>query len=665
MTIEATRPLEGTVVDPSTGPTTGKQTRELGWFGSRLARGLTEAPREYRAWRQATEYDNAIAIAKEAKDQTKLIIAQDRKAAAIKERRERMRWFWAATIPFAAGGCFWVTLTCGLLLVAAVAAHVKLSVKVPGGWLGKAALAFVVSLVAEILVAVLGMHPDINLGAWMWRPWMLSGLLLELLAGLVVLIVWAGPDGSIADNLAEMAPAEKPRSNTPDIVNAVLATKALPQETEPILVQPGIRPGNGGMIWTATIDTCGPSATALVAPKPLAELAARLGLSTRRLIATVDEDCGTRLHLTGITGQPWRTVRSPLLGMQPIDLWGGIPFGPSVEGDEVTYRVEGVNSLFGGESGAGKSTALAAVWAAFALSPTSRIYAIDGGEVDTEPLRRSGLASGWTTDLTEGQRILNEVLAEVDRRQHLLARAELRKVSPAFFAEHGLGFDLLLIDELATFTQGTGKGGKDFADTLRQVAQRCRKTGIHLILSTQSPSVDAIDADARDVIPVRWAGRARSADLAAKILGKGTIGRGVDPRNLPTSDDAKGVGWFSAPWREVQQRPYELTDADLKAICARGIELRRGHQVVTAADEDRALAGRVSELVRDVGVTVPQGRVMLAREVADRLDVGQDVLRLALARVGVRTQKVSRPDSPSAHNHAHYVLSDLPAVKAV
>lgn len=536
-------------------------------------------------------------------------------------------------------------------------------------------------VLAEMLMLLLYVAPQIRGLSWALSWWYLAppvviiGPALLLAAAMGWRWAWKATvgDGTIADNLPRggvdaMAAQDAVSRDVPGVVGAALATKRLPDGTLPALVEPGVINGNNGMIWQATIDTAGasgvggPSATVLLEPKARAEFAARLGLSVRRVILTVDEDRGSRLHVTGITGRPWIDRPHPLLTLAQVDIADGIPWSVTVEGDVLPYEVAGSNSLFGGESGAGKSTAMAGVWGGFCLSPSSRIWVIDGGEVDTEPLRRAGIPDGWTTDLPEGVKILAEVLAEVDRRQHLLAGSGIRKPNAEWFAEHGLSYDLLLIDELATFTQRKGAEAAEFADILRLISQRCRKTGVHLLLGIQSPSVEAIDADSRDVIPVRWCGRARSADMANKVLGKGAVGRGIDPRELP---DVKGVGWFSGPSREVITRPFDLSDADLAAICLRGAALRKGSGFVSAADEDKALARRVSVLVRDEGADVPAGRVMLARELAHVLEIGQDELRLALARVGVRTQKVSRPDRPDAHNHSHYVLSDLPASRAI
>lgn len=525
------------------------------------------------------------------------------------------------------------------------------------GWLWPSRLWGAVAAAA----AALFVHLALDRPAWQ--------LALAWLVPILGWLTWAASDGEVfGDGQPEaLAPAEVARDNRPNIVQAVLATGALKADATPLLVQPGVLPGNNGTIWTAAIDTGGQSATVFLERKPRAELAARLDLSEQRLLLTVDKNRGQRLHLTGIVGKPFPDgVAHPLLSTPEVDLWQPLPFGTDVTGAQVGYTVPGANALFGGESGAGKSVAVFDVVAGFALSRRSRIWAIDGGEVDTEVLNRTGLAAGWTTERKTALQILREVLTEVERRQNLLGAAgddDDVKVTPEWMAEHDLGHDLLLIDELATFTQDRTPEARDFMDLLRPIAQRCRKTGIHLLLSTQSPSADAIDPDARDVIPVRWCGRARSVDLAGKALGKGTVGRGVDPRTLP--EDVEGVGWFSTLRTDVVVRPYFLTRRERRTICDRGADLRRAAHVHTAADDDRLLAARVAELIKAEGVTVGDRRVMLARDVAVRFETDQMQLRAVLGRLGIGTQKVWRPDDGTASNRAHYVLTDFPAVRAI
>jgi hypothetical protein len=112
-------------------------------------------------------------------------------------------------------------------------------------------------------------------------------------------------------------------------------------------------------------------------------------------------------------------------------------------------------------------------------------------------------------------------------------------------------------------------------------------------------------------------------------------------------------------------RPYGMSDADLAMLCTQAVALRRGHTVTTAADADRLLADRVSALVRAEGATVPQGRVMPARVVAERLSVDQMQLREALGRLDVWPVKASRPDDAAEHGRMHYVLSDLPVSRVI
>lgn len=306
--------------------------RERSWLGSRIARGLVEAPAEYRAWRAATEYDDAVAVARENKDQTKLIIAQDRKRDAIAARRRAMAWLASVVVPVLLGGWMWASIVLGALLVLLAMVGRRVA-KVPGVLLGQVGVALAVSVGVELVNAILGIHPDVDGGSLMWTPWMLAWPVLAFLAGLVRLIVWVDPDGTIADDLAAMAPAEVEAPDVPPVIEAVTATGALPKDTAALLVQPGIRSGNDGQIWTATVETGGPSAEPLVSGKPRAELAARLGLSSRRILLTVDEDRGSRLHIVGIPGDPWRNPPGhPLLELGPVDTWKPIPFGPDVEG---------------------------------------------------------------------------------------------------------------------------------------------------------------------------------------------------------------------------------------------------------------------------------------------------------------------------------------------
>jgi hypothetical protein len=649
----------------------------------RFLHGCGIARAELRAWWNAADYDIQIAALHLAGDHKAVAVLKD-KAETLKTKRRTfataLAWNVAAVAwPVLTGGWVWATVAAGCWLIFAL--FFQQAKAMHGGVVMRAVFAFAVAMALQLLLALpFGVHPNPFRG-WGWAPAYLLPPLIAPLPAVAWLLHWmweaTKDDGSIADNLpgAVMAPEKVEHDNTPQVVKAIKAAGGTAlKDITPALVQPGVTFPRPGVVWTASADlggsdgVGGPSAEPLVKGKTRAELAAQLGLSRETMLATVDRKRGSRLHMVGIVGDCWSGQPAhPFLSLDRVDTWRPFPIGVDYLGRQVTYTIPGTHTLAGGETGSGKSVFLADVWTAFALSPPSLIHVIDGGEVNTKILEKTGLATAWTTDRNEGIKILAEVLAEVDRRQTLLAQADDDdgddKATPQWMDEHGLGHNLLLIDELPTYTQDGSKDAKTFADLLRELLQRARKTGIHLVLSAQSPSVDVIDSDSRSIIAVRWAGRARDVELAAKILGSGTIGRGVDPRDIDR--EVEGLGWYSDLTGDVLMRPYHLTRRERKTICERGVELRRGATVATAADEDRILADRVAALIRSEGFTVPQGRVMPARDVATRLSVDQMQLREALGRIGTWPTKVSRPDDGEAHARMHYVLSDLPVSRAI
>lgn len=639
--------------------------RERSWLGSRIARGLVEAPAEYRAWRAATEYDDAVAVARENKDQTKLIIAQDRKRDAIAARTERMRWFWAVALPFAAGGWFWVTLTCGLLLAAAVAAHVKLSVKVPGQWLGKAALAFGVSLGTEILVAAIGMHPDVHIGAWAWRPWMLSGLAIELVIGLIVLIAWAGPDGTIADNLRDedMAPADPGESDYGGraILDAIEASEAkLAGDTRLQVVAPGIIPLAGGTIWKATLDTGGPSAEPILAARD--DIASRLGLSESRLIVERDPGYGRRVTVTGIVGNPWGPpTRSPLMDAQRFAFGTDpLPYGMTIERDLIDLPIFEMHYLVGGMPRRGKSTSCYPMWIAAALDPLAPIWVIDGGEVDTAVLKDAGLTRRWTNDPEEAFDVLGEIEEEVEHRQGLLRAAQLKRPNAEFYAEHGMSDGLVVFDEFATFTTNPDVAlAKKISKRLVSLLQRSPKTNIHFVLSTQSPSSNAFDTDGRGVVPGRIALLCDSSDMSDKVLGRYTAARlGIDASRLPSEKDKKGVQWLRTHEGARVVRPHLIDDDQMAMLVKRASVLRGGAKVAAKVP---SMLTVVHDLLRQRGVESMRtaevvGRLINAGHNLPEGLRGQQVLAATLSPLGVSPTQV-RADN----NLSHYFTADLTA----
>ncbi|MEK7111977.1 MAG: FtsK/SpoIIIE domain-containing protein, partial [Patescibacteria group bacterium] len=145
---------------------------------------------------------------------------------------------------------------------------------------------------------------------------------------------------------------------------------------------------------------------------------------------------------------PW-----PLAAAQAVSLWDPIPVGRDEQGEEVTVRLAtegqgGLNMLIGGIPGSGKSVAQSIWVAAAALDPHTRLWIMDGKQLDTAiwaPCAHRIVGPNGD----EAIHLLLELHHEMElRRRDLLAREDgAEKIAPGM----GLPLHFLLIDELAAY----------------------------------------------------------------------------------------------------------------------------------------------------------------------------------------------------------------------
>jgi S-DNA-T family DNA segregation ATPase FtsK/SpoIIIE len=536
-----------------------------------------------------------------------------------------------------------------------------------------AALTFVDAAVLGVGWGVLPFtaHPAGFCWGWdrVFLAWPGAALVLVLLA--LMKMAW---NGTVADDLpSDLAPAEVEKVDTTEnvIIAALKASSIkLPPDADPAIVSPGVTWHAGGTVWRCHLDTAkggrGPSAAPIVEPKPAEDFAARLGLGPKRLHMHIDPDLGSRVELIGVIGDPWGPpTRSPLMDVDRWDLWQGVPFGMDIMKQRVDVQVAFRNRLHGGAPDAGKSTSTYPVQAAFVLSPNSRLWVLDGGEVDTKPLYDHGLTYRWcNNNQDDALDILMELDAEVERRQTMLGEYGKdhprlgKKVSLQFFADHGLGFDLLLWDEMATFTNSGDKAlARDIMKTGTSIFQRCRKVGIHVLLSTQSPSSLAIDTDGRDVISDRYALACSTPQMSDKILGQGHVAEGTNAAKLTVGDR---LGYLSDSSGDRLVRADYLTDDDMDIVYARGKALRKG-RVDTRAGSVPPLVSAAVRLLRERGVEWMHTAEVVGRLRAAGHDLsegvkGQRELAAALKPFGAASVEV-RADG----GRARYLLDDLEA----
>jgi len=116
---------------------------------------------------------------------------------------------------------------------------------------------------------------------------------------------------------------------------------------------------------------------------------------------------------------------------------------------------------------------------------------------------------------------LEELEAVMAERNHMM-RGKAKSLSEyvAKYPKEKIPRILVIIDEVASIL-GQGESTKRVNHSLRQLTAKGRAAGIHIILSTQRPSVDAIDGGIKVNLAARLVGRMPSHTDSLTVLGTG------------------------------------------------------------------------------------------------------------------------------------------------
>jgi S-DNA-T family DNA segregation ATPase FtsK/SpoIIIE len=159
------------------------------------------------------------------------------------------------------------------------------------------------------------------------------------------------------------------------------------------------------------------------------------------------------------------------------------------------------------------------------------------------------------TDTKKSMGALKWAIDEMDRRYQILLEHGCRDIKSYHKDNHDLPYIVIVIDELADLMQTYGR---EVEGSIIRLAQMARATGIHLVLSTQRPSVEVITGLIKVNITTRIALQVASqidsrtildTSGAEKLLGKGdllfTSAELSKPRRLQgtfvTEDEIKAV----------------------------------------------------------------------------------------------------------------------------
>ena len=174
----------------------------------------------------------------------------------------------------------------------------------------------------------------------------------------------------------------------------------------------------------------------------------------------------------------------------------GFCIGRDVTGDLITANIEKMpHLLVAGATGSGKSIMLHSILISllYKNSPqTLKFILIDPKRVELSAY--NGLPHLIAPVIIQGKKALGVfrwAIAEMEKRYETLLKAGARDIQSynKKNPENPMAFIVIVVDEMADLMAAYGR---DIENAIVRLAQMARATGIHLILSTQRPSVEVI-----------------------------------------------------------------------------------------------------------------------------------------------------------------------------
>lgn len=203
------------------------------------------------------------------------------------------------------------------------------------------------------------------------------------------------------------------------------------------------------------------------------------------------------------------------------------PLGRNVSGDPVYDRlVRMPHLLIAGSTGSGKSVAIHNILTTLLLQKPPehlKLILIDAKRVELTVYNDiPHLLSSVITEPEKAIRVLKWATVEMDRRYELFSDVGIRDIvsynqKMRRAKAQPMPYIVIVIDELADIMS---RFGKDMEGVVVRLAQMARAVGIHLILSTQRPSVDVITGLIKANITYRMAFKVASQIDSRTIIDK-------------------------------------------------------------------------------------------------------------------------------------------------
>jgi len=187
---------------------------------------------------------------------------------------------------------------------------------------------------------------------------------------------------------------------------------------------------------------------------------------------------------------------------------------------------EAPHMLVAGATGAGKSVFLGSLIKQLKEIPNAELVLLDPKMV--ELIEYSDGVRAYSSNFRVIEKILHDLTKEMDKRYKVLQGEKVKNISE--LKGTTMPYIFVIIDEFGDLV--TGKTENTIKQSLLLLAQKARAAGIHVILTTQRPSVKIVDGDIKANFPTRVAFRtATNTDSqvildqggAEKLLGKGDM----------------------------------------------------------------------------------------------------------------------------------------------
>ncbi len=195
-----------------------------------------------------------------------------------------------------------------------------------------------------------------------------------------------------------------------------------------------------------------------------------------------------------------------------------VPLGKDVSGKTIYAELNKMpHLLIAGATGSGKSVCVNTIICSILMRARPdevKFILVDPKKVElTNYNGIPHLLAPVVTDPKKAAAVLQEVVAEMERRYDLFAGANVRNIEgynnyvhkkngdlPLDEQLEVLPFHIIILDEVADLMM---VASKQVEDCIMRIAQMARAAGIHLIVATQRPSTDVITGVVKSNIPSR------------------------------------------------------------------------------------------------------------------------------------------------------------------